>query len=150
MRLKFNNLKPLAMAGTLAIGGGVLLYGDIDQYSRISTVAANIKTSSYLKESDRAEFSQVFMKSIFQNLVSDWKINTMFSSSTSQIIDDPNFKNIVAMGASVVPFIIDEIREQPSLLVWALNFIYETKISDASGITIEKACKLWVQHLTQS
>lgn len=149
MQLKFDNLKPLAIVGAFAIGGSGFLYGDIDQYSRINTVAANTKTSSYLEKTDKEGTSQLFMKSMFQDFVDKWKLNTMFSSSAQEIIEDANFKNIVAMRLTAVPFIIEEIKEKPSLLVWALNLIYDTKISNSPNTTIEKACKLWVRHLTQ-
>lgn len=51
------------------------------------------------------------------------------------------------MGEKVVPFIIEELKKGPSLLVWALNSIYNERISDDPNTTIEKACKLWVKRL---
>ena len=149
MQLKFNNLNPIVVAGVFAFGGNSFLYGDLDQYSKINTIAANVHTSSYLKSIDGGRDSQLFLKSMFQDFADKWRSNTMFSSSVQHIIDDSNFKNIVAMGKPAVPFIVADICEKPSLLVWALNLIYGTKISEEPNVTIEQACKLWVRHLVQ-
>lgn len=35
----------------------------------------------------------------------------------------------------------------PSTLVWALNLIYNRKITDLPNITISEACNLWVKEL---
>ena len=51
------------------------------------------------------------------------------------------------MGYDAVPFIIDAIDKNPSPLVWALNFIYNAKISNNPNTTITQACKLWVKKL---
>ena len=51
------------------------------------------------------------------------------------------------MGYSAVPFIIEEIEKEPSNLVWALNLIYNQKISKNPNITIKDACKLWIKAL---
>ena len=51
------------------------------------------------------------------------------------------------MGEQAVPFIGQSIEAQPSLLVWALNMIFNGKISDKKDLTIGEACKLWVKEL---
>jgi len=50
------------------------------------------------------------------------------------------------MGQSAVPFIVEEIDQRPSTLVWALNIIFNRKISD-KNINISEACRLWVKTL---
>lgn len=57
-----------------------------------------------------------------------------------------NFQNIVKQGKIIVPYIIEEIKQHPSPLVWALNFIYNKTISNEGNITIEEACRLWVKY----
>ena len=68
-------------------------------------------------------------------------------SSVIDIIEQSDFKAIIAMGYSAVPFIIEEIEKEPSNLVWALNLIYNQKISKNPNITIKDACKLWIKAL---
>lgn len=85
----------------------------------------------------------------FQILLNSWQQQTKFSSSPDSIIQNENFQSIVAMGKVAVPFIIEEISANPSTLVWALNFIFEKKISNNPKTTIPQACKLWVNQLTK-
>lgn len=73
----------------------------------------------------------------------------MFLSSAQAIITNPNFQAIVNMGKIAVPYIVDEINNNPSTLVWALNIIFDRKITDRPGTTVEEACKLWVKKLTK-
>ena len=77
----------------------------------------------------------------------NWEKKTLFLSSTKAIIENADFQAIVAMGYSAVPFIIEEIDNKPSTLVWALNLIYNRKVTDNPNITIPEACKLWVKEL---
>ncbi len=70
----------------------------------------------------------------------------MFLSSAKAIVDNEEFKGIVAMGRVVTPLIIDAIDREPSQLVWALNYIYGAKISNNPNTTIKEACKLWVKR----
>lgn len=72
----------------------------------------------------------------------------MFLSSTSAIVNDVDFKEIVSMGKTAVPYIKDEISHNPSALVWALNYIFKQKISNDKNITISEACRLWVEKLS--
>ena len=76
-----------------------------------------------------------------------WKEKTMFLSSSESIIEDDDFKAIVAMGESAVPYIISEIENTPSTLVWALNCIFNKKITNNPDTTIKEACKLWKKAL---
>jgi hypothetical protein len=84
---------------------------------------------------------------VFDMHLKQWKEKTMFLSSTKSIIENEDFKTIVAMGKSAVPYIINEIENTPSALVWALNIIFNRKISDNPDTTITEACKLWVKEL---
>lgn len=68
----------------------------------------------------------------------------MFLSSVESIINRQDFKAIVSMGMSAVPFIIEELSTQPSNLVWALNMIFKKKITDRN-VTVSEACKLWIK-----
>ena len=71
----------------------------------------------------------------------------MFQSSASSIISDPDFQAIVSMGQYAVPFIKEEIANEPSTLVWALNLIYGRRISNNPNLTIKEACKLWIKAI---
>lgn len=84
----------------------------------------------------------------FNEILRLWKRDTWYLSSVKGIIENEHFKNIVSMGKAVVPFIVYEIKKNPSNLVWALNLIYKEKLTTDPTLTITEVCKLWVEKLT--
>jgi hypothetical protein len=85
----------------------------------------------------------------FEEHLRNWEKKTMFHSSISKIVGDSDFQSIVAMGLESVPFILSNLEQKPSHLVWALNLIFNTKISKNPNITVTEACKLWIRKLTK-
>ena len=151
MQLKsISGLKPLTITAVVAmspVSSFAFNYNDFDQNSSVKAVVSNPNTADYINDLNSNTYSVVFTKLNFYDYLEKWEQNTMFYSMSSQIINDDNFKKIVSMGEKVVPFIIEELKKGPSLLVWALNSIYNERISDDPNTTIEKACKLWVKRL---
>lgn len=139
--------KPVSLAVGLMTGIPVEVYSAVDQFSRIDTVLSNHATSRYIAEVNDPSELIMSRKLIFDVLESSWKRETRFFSSIKDIIEQRDFKAIVAMGEQAVPFIGQSIEAQPSLLVWALNMIFNGKISDKKDLTIGEACKLWVKEL---
>lgn len=143
--------KPLTL--TLAVAGSVVVsadspYNGIDDYSRIEAVISNEQTFKYIDTFKDTMLQDVALKLRFEAALQGWKERTMFVSSARQIVTDKGFQEIVQMGEKAVPFIIQEIKKTPSSLVWALNIIYQKKISSLPQITITEACKLWVKKLS--
>jgi hypothetical protein len=151
MQLKsISGLKPLTLTAVVAmspVSSFAFNYNDFDQNSSVKAVVSNPNTADYINDLNSNTYSVVFTKLNFYDYLEKWEQNTMFYSMSSQIINDDNFKKIVSMGEKVVPFIIEELKKGPSLLVWTLNSIYNERISDDPNTTIEKACKLWVKRL---
>lgn len=139
-------LKPLTIA--VGVFSSAFAYSDVDNYSGIRLVS-NHKTLSYIKDVDNNDNAIWKHKFLFESHFMSWKEKTMFLSSTKSIVEDKNFKAIVAMGEWAVPYIVDEIKNTPSTLVWALNFIYNQKITNNPNTTVTEACKLWVKALTK-
>ncbi len=142
-----NKIIPLTLAAGLAVSP--FAYADIDAHSGILSSTNNNKIFEYISSVDEAEVATISNKLRFQYLLNSWQKQTKFSSSPDSIIQNENFQLIVAMGRAAVPYIIEEISAKPSTLVWALNFIFEKKISDNPKTTIPQACKLWVNQLTK-
>ncbi len=139
--------KPVTLAVGLMAGAPVGMYAAVDQYSRIETVLTNHSTSRYIAEVN--DPSELFMsgKLMFDALKSSWRKETRFLSSVKEIIEQRDFQAIVAMGERAIPFIGQSIDTQPSTLVWALNMIFNGKISNKKDLTVTEACKLWVKEL---
>lgn len=142
-----NSLKPITLAVGLLGAAHVYLYSDIDSFSGILTNATNNKVAEYIKSTDRSDITLIQNRFKFQQHLSSWQQNTLFLSSTKAIIENSDFKAIVSMGYSVVPLIVEELEIKPSTLVWALNQIFNKKISNNPNTTITEACKLWVKEL---
>lgn len=123
------------------------MYADVDSYSNINSVINNHETARYIKEINNPTDIILNDKRRFLSHYNAWLNDTKFLSSVKSIIEHEDFKAIVAMGLRAVPFILDEIDMRPSNLVWALNLIFERKITDKNNITITAACKLWVKAL---
>ena len=142
-----NKIIPLTLAAGLAVNP--FFYADVDAHSGILSSTNNNKVFEYISSVDEGEVVAISNKLRFQFLLNSWQQQTKFSSSPDSIIQNENFQSIIAMGKIAVPFIVEEISANPSTLVWALNFIFEKKISDNPRTTIPQACKLWVNQLTK-
>jgi hypothetical protein len=94
---------------------------------------------------DNDLFENFYLQDKFNSLVNLWKENTIFESSISNIIEEENFKKILELDKKAIPFIIDKIDREPSVLVWALNLITGKSMSSSGRETIEQVCKKWVK-----
>lgn len=90
---------------------------------------------------------RALIRTRFEELYEQWWKETCVYSDPNKFTSNPNFKAIVGMGKSAVPFIIEKIKVFPSDLVKALNQIYNCRISPDKKVTIKEACKLWIEKL---
>lgn len=139
--------KPITMAAGLIVGETMGLYADFDLYSSINTVINNHETAQYIREVNNPADIIFNDKRRFLNHYNSWRNDTKFLSSIRPIIGHDDFKAIVAMGNRAVPFILDEIEARPSNLVWALNLIFQRKITNRQDVTVTDACRLWIKAL---
>ena len=140
--------RPIVLAASLVLAGSAFPFSyDALNYSRINSVIQNTETAQYIQNIERNSLDDFLLKMRFQEHLQKWEQKTQFYSIAKKIVKDEDFQAIVAMKGRAVPFIIEEIRIKPSLLVWALNLIYDKKISDNPKMTIEGACKLWLKEL---
>ena len=145
VNIRTNRIVPLVIAGGIATSF-VFKYNALDYSNPEFTITSN-ETANFLQNADNNYYSDLSLKSIFKKKYEQWQMNTMFCSFAEQIVEDENFKDIVSMGERSVPFICEEISKKPSTLVWALNYIYQRKISNNPDTTIELACKLWLKEI---
>ena len=139
--------KPITLSVGLA--ASLPLYSAVDDHSGIFSIITDPSMFESVKKADSENFKLYSSKLRFQSLYETWKNETCFLSSVQDIVNHKAFKAIVAMDTDAVPFIINEISNTPSTLVWALNYIYNRKISDNPNTTIPEACKLWVKELSR-
>jgi hypothetical protein len=140
-------LKALTVSSALAFTPTIFSYNDFNDNSIVNAITLNPQTQKYLQESNENTYLGIILKNNFEKYLVQWKKNTQFYSISNQIVQDVYFQKIISMGESAVPLILNEIKNKPSTLVWALNIIYQKKITDKQNATIEEACKLWVKTL---
>lgn len=142
-----NGWKPITIAVGLMAGYTGNLYADVDQFSQVYTVLNSSNASKYIQEVDDAFDINMSLRRRFYNHYNTWYRQTRMHSSVNRIISHPDFKAIVSMGYNAVPFILEELDARPSNLVWALNMIFQKKITLNPDATIDDACKLWAKEL---
>ncbi len=59
----------------------------------------------------------------FDNLADKWERETKFSSSTIEMVLNPSYQKIIAMGKQVIPFILNRLKSKPDHWFWALEII---------------------------
>jgi hypothetical protein len=59
----------------------------------------------------------------FRRLAQKWKRSQTFTSSTTQIVLDPAYQEIIGMGYPAVPLILHELEKEPDHWFWALRSI---------------------------
>jgi hypothetical protein len=59
----------------------------------------------------------------FQRLVEQWRRDTQWLSSTSEVAMHPAYQAIIGMGDDALPFIMEELRNNSGHWYWALKAI---------------------------
>lgn len=140
-----NQAKILTLATGLMVSTPVFAYSDLDNLGNILTARKNVE---YVKTVSSIEEFDITQKFKFQMHLKAWEQKTMFSSSVAAIVNDEDFQSIVCMGMIAVPFIKEELERKPSVLVWALNYIFGSRISERTDLTITEACNLWIKAIS--
>ena len=141
-----NKLKPITLSIGMAVAP-VFLYSSVDDYYKILSTVTDSNTREFVSVADNDNSLFYTNKLRFNSHYEKWLQETAYLSSVNSIVEHPDFQAIVAMRYAAVPYIVEAIEHEPSNLVWALNFIYNRKISSKSDLTISEACKLWVKEL---
>jgi hypothetical protein len=85
-------------------------------------------------------------RELFERYYRNWKKQTGYYSDVDRIVNNENFRAIVQMKERAVPFIVEIIRERPTILVWALGMIYQKNVA-SDVYDIEEIGKLWLKEL---
>ena len=82
---------------------------------------------------------------LLRSLVSEWALGVGPTSSSTEITAQPAFRRIVAMGREAIPFLLREVKREPSLLMLALYEITgEKPVPARSRGKINEMAKAWV------
>lgn len=85
-----------------------------------------------------------FVKS-FYAVLNRWRSETAFESDPEKITSHPSFLALVAHAHAVCPLIIEELRANPSMLVWVLDDAFnETPYSEDDVGDFEAMSNGWI------
>lgn len=70
-----------------------------------------------------APTSQSQSQLTFRKLADQWLRETMYSSSSEEIVLHPAYQSIIAMGPTAIPLVMAELASQRGHWFWALRFL---------------------------
>ena len=81
----------------------------------------------------------------FESLSTQWKEESRYLSSTTDIATNPAYQRIIGLGLPVVPLILEDLRKQPYHWFWALNAITgEDPVPDSSRGRVREMADAWI------
>jgi hypothetical protein len=80
------------------------------------------KKDEGIKSEEKSTYDLVIRNS-FQRYYQQWKKETRFLSSSNAMFENENYQEIIKLGWAAVPHIINQLREKPDHLLWALQII---------------------------
>ena len=82
---------------------------------------------------------------VFYADLNRWKSETAFLSDPDKITSHPSFQNIIKNVPFVLPLIIQELKNGPTLLVWALDdALDEMPYAECDRGNIKAMCEGWI------
>ena len=82
----------------------------------------------------------------FFNLKERWEEETVFLSSVTEIAMHPTYQQIIGMGPSAIPLILNEMKTKPNHWFWALKSISgEDPVSPEQRGRIEDMTEAWLK-----
>jgi hypothetical protein len=85
------------------------------------------------------------LKTKFENLSRQWKEDTQFASTMIDIAMHPAYQQIIGMGHSAVPFILQRLFHEPDHWFWALKAITcEDPVPEKSRGKLDDMARAWL------
>jgi hypothetical protein len=82
----------------------------------------------------------------FRRLESRWTAETGHLSSTSRIVNHPDFQEIIGLGPPVIPLMLRDLDQRPRLWVWALPLIAGVNpVAENDSGDIAKMSQAWLR-----
>lgn len=79
----------------------------------------------------------------FNSLVQQWRQETLFLSSVTQMAIHPAYQRIIGMGKPALPLILGEMEKNPSHWFWALEAISGENPA-AEAATFDEGIEAWL------
>ncbi|WP_017259752.1 hypothetical protein [Pedobacter arcticus] len=106
-------------------------------------IISDVNPKLFQENLSSMDYDNNYLENQLKTLVKKWKNETLVLSDVHKIMDNNNFKQILSFKLKALPFLLNELKERPSTLVWAINMILDRKISN-QALSIKDASKAWV------
>ena len=81
----------------------------------------------------------------FTRLVAQWKAESVHMSNTAQMAMLRSYQNIIGMGDSAVPLLLEELRREPDHWFWALEAItLENPVPPEANGNVDAMARAWI------
>ena len=84
------------------------------------------------------------LRAEFNTLVTQWRNETKFLSSSDDKILHSAYQSIIAMGAAAVPLVLEELESRRGRWFWALHFMAKTD-PVPEGANVDQAREAWLK-----
>jgi hypothetical protein len=94
---------------------------------------------------NKTEATSPVSEDSYRALVSEWEFGIRTTSSLTEMIAHPAFRRIVAAGRAAIPFLLRQIKADPSFLVLALGEITgENPVPRSARGKVKEMAKAWL------
>lgn len=98
-----------------------------------------------VKQKEAAEPGEI-IEERFRRLASVWRAETAYVSSSSELVGHPAFREIVGMGAPVIPLLLRELENRTGHWHRALREITGADpVSPADRGNVDRAAEAWLR-----
>lgn len=99
-----------------------------------------------LEEASLSKSERSDLESTYQALAQKWHKETAHVSSTTELIMNPSYQNIIGLGPRVVPILLRQLQQKPEHWFWALSAITrENPVSSEDEGNVRKMAEAWLQ-----
>jgi hypothetical protein len=99
-------------------------------------------SDSYEGQSQQPQVSPLEQR--FRRLAEEWRSETQFSSSITDMVLNPNYQRIIGMGDRAISFLLSELANSPDHWFWALRSITdENPVLDEHQGDVDKMSEDW-------
>jgi hypothetical protein len=94
--------------------------------------------------SEQVERRAGTIDALFRTLADQWKADTQFMSTVSQMAMHPCYQRIIGLGPAAIPHILRELEEEPDHWFWALFAITgENPVKERERGNLSKMTAAW-------
>ncbi len=85
------------------------------------------------------------VRASFDKLAQEWRTQTRYHSSLTEMVTHPAYQRIIGMGADAIPLMLQELVREPNHWFWALKSISgEDPVPDEIRGDIEAMSRAWL------